>query len=134
MKNYETKKDYEVKIRYTSIELSAKDRVKLKDTRNAIKLDEVVQPDKPLLITPDFYGILDVHNENAKDGDNKDFEQFVVVDKGGNKYVTGSNSFMDAFIDILDEMSEADEDYEIEIYKLESKNYKGKSFITCSIA
>lgn len=126
-------KNYEAKISYTSIELSAKDRVKLKDTRNAIKLDEVVQPDNPLVITPAFYGILEVHNENAKDGDDKDFEQFVIVDKNGNKYATGSQSFMNAFTEILDEMSGSDEDYEIEIYKLESKNYKGKSFITCSI-
>ena len=124
-------KDYEVKINSVSKELTARERVMLKDTRNAVKLDEAVK-DTPFVISPAYYAVLDVHNEKSKE--DKDFQNFVVVDTAGNKYVTGSTSFFEAFTEIVEEMSGTGEDYEIEIYKLESKNYKGKSFITCSIA
>lgn len=123
-------KDYEVKINSVSKELTARERVMLKDTRNAIKLDEAIK-DTPLVTSPAYYAVLDVHNEKSK-GD-KDFQNFIVVDTAGNKYVTGSASFFEAFTEIVEEMSGTGEEYEIEIYKLDSKNYKGKQFITCSI-
>lgn len=123
-------KDYEVKIKSTSKELTARERVMLKDTRNAIKLDEAVG-ETPLVISPDYYGVLDIHNEKSKE--DKDFENYAVVDTDGNKYVTGSTSFFEAFTEIVEEMDGTGEDYQIEIYKLDSKNYKGKQFITCSI-
>ena len=123
-------KDYEVKINSVSKELTARERVMLKDTRNAVKLDEAVK-DTPLVISPAYYAVLDVHNEKSKE--DKDFQNFVVVDTAGNKYVTGSTSFFEPFTEIVEEMSGTGEDYEIEIYKLDSKNYKGKQFITCSI-
>lgn len=123
-------KDYEVKIKSTSKELTARERVMLKDTRNAIKLDEAVN-ETPLVITPDYYAVLDIHNEKSKE--DKDFENYLIVDVGGNKYVTGSHSFFDAFTEIVEEMDGTGEEYQIEIYKLDSKNYKGKKFITCSI-
>lgn len=123
-------KDYEVKIKSTSKELTARERVMLKDTRNAIKLDEAVS-ETPLVISPDYYAVLDVHNEKSKE--DKDFENYIVVDTDGNKYVTGSHSFYEAFTEIVEEMDGTGEEYQIEIYKLDSKNYKGKQFITCSI-
>lgn len=123
-------KDYEVKINSVSKELTARERVMLKDTRNAVKLDEAIK-DTPLVISPAYYAVLDVHNEKSKE--DKDFQNFIVVDTAGNKYVTGSASFFEAFTEIVEEMSGTGEEYEIEIYKLDSKNYKGKQFITCSI-
>lgn len=123
-------KDYEVKINTVSKELTARERVMLKDTRNAIKLDDAIK-DTPLVISPAYYAVLDVHNEKSKE--DKDFQNFIVVDTAGNKYVTGSPSFFEAFTEIVEEMNGTGEDYEIEIYKLDSKNYKGKQFITCSI-
>ena len=123
-------KDYEVKINSTSKELTARERVMLKDTRNAIKLDEAVS-ETPLVISPVYYAILDIHNEKSKE--DKDFQNYVVVDIDGNKYVTGSTSFFEAFTEIVEEMDGTGEEYQIEIYKLDSKNYKGKQFITCSI-
>lgn len=123
-------KDYEVKINSVSKELTARERVMLKDTRNAIKLDEAIK-DTPLVISPAYYAVLDVHNEKSKE--DKDFQNFIVVDTAGNKYVTGSASFFEAFTEIVEEMNGTGEEYEVEIYKLDSKNYKGKQFITCSI-
>lgn len=120
---------FEVKIREASKELTAKERVKFKDTTNAVQLDDATK-ENPLVIAPDFYVILDIHNERSED---KDYVKYIVVDKGGNKFVTGSESFFTAFKSIFEEMGGTNEDYEIEIYRLPSKNYKGKEFLTCSI-
>lgn len=120
---------YEAKIREASKELSAKERVKFKDTTNAVQLDDATK-ENPLVISPDFYVILDIHNERSED---KDYVKYIVVDKAGNKFVTGSESFFTAFKSIFEEMAGTDEDYDIEVYRLPSKNYKGKEFLTCSI-
>lgn len=120
---------FEAKIREASKELSAKERVKFKDTTNAVQLDEATK-DTNLVIAPDFYVILDIHNEKSED---KDYVKYIIVDKAGNKFVTGSESFFSAFKSICDEMGDAGEEYEIEVYRLPSKNYKGKEFLTCSI-
>ena len=120
---------FEAKIREASKQLSAKERVKFKDTTNAVQLDEATK-DKPLRIAPDFYVILDIHNDHSED---KDYVKYVIVSKEGTKYVTGSESFFSSFKAIVDEMGGTDEDYEVEVYRLPSKNYKGKEFLTCSI-
>ena len=121
---------YEVTIKEASMELTAKERIRLKDTTNAIKLDTATD-EAPLTISPKAFAILSIHNEKS---DSKDYTKFLVVDTNGTKYVTGSESFITAFKDIVDEMAEAGEEgYDIEVYRMESKNYKGKSFITCSL-
>lgn len=120
---------FEAKIREASKVLTAKERVKFKDTTNAIQLDDATK-ESPLVIAPDFYVVLDIHNEHSED---KDYVKYVIVDKSGTKFVTGSESFFTAFKSIIDEMGGTDEDYEIEVYRMPSKNYKGKEFLTCSI-
>lgn len=120
---------FEAKIREASKQLSAKERVKFKDTTNAVQLDEATK-DNPLRIAPDFYVILDIHNDHSED---KDYVKYVIVSKEGTKYVTGSESFFSSFKAIVDEMGGTGEEYEVEVYRLPSKNYKGKEFLTCSI-
>lgn len=120
---------YSVKIVDASKELSARDRVAVKDTTNAIGLDDATK-DSPLVIDIDYYVELAVHNEKSED---KDYKKYVVVDKSGNKFVTGSESFFTAMIEIMEEMEDTGEDFEIQVYRIPSKNYKGKEFLTCSI-
>ena len=120
---------YEVTIKEASMELSAKERIRLKDTTNAIKLDTATE-DAPITITPKAFAILSIHNEKS---DNVDYLNYIIVDKDGNKYVTGSDSFWSSFKSIWDEMETEAEEWELEIYKLDSKNYKGKKFLTCSL-
>lgn len=120
---------YSVKIVNASKELSARDRVAVKDTTNAIALDDATK-DTPLVIAIDYYVELAVHNEKSED---KDYKKYVVVDKSGSKFVTGSESFFTAMLEIMDEMSDSGEDFEIQVYRMPSKNYKGKEFLTCSI-
>ena len=120
---------YSVKIVNASKELSARDRVAVKDTTNAIALDDATK-DTPLVIAIDYYVELAIHNEKSED---KDYKKYVVVDKSGNKFVTGSESFFTSMLEIMDEMSDSGEDFEIQVYRMPSKNYKGKEFLTCSI-
>lgn len=120
---------YKVEIRKVSKQITAKERVMLKDTTNAIALDELTQKGK-VIIDPGFYAILDVTNPKSED---KEYAKYIIVDKAGTKYVTGSESFFTALVDIMDEMADTDEEFSIEVYRMPSKNYKGKEFITCSI-
>lgn len=121
---------YSVKVVECTKDLTAKERVKIKDTTNAIKLDEATQGGA-IVIAYDYHAVLGIHNEKL---DDPDYRQYIVVDTAGNKYVTGSESFFTAMTEIVDEMSAAGEtDYELEVYRMDSKNYKGKQFITCSI-
>ena len=121
---------YSVEIKETSKELTPREKIKLKDTSNAIKFDEVVTEEAPFVLTPVGYAVLGIHNEKSKD--NKDYNNYVILAEDGNKYVTGSTSFWSSFIDIWNDML-GEEQYSIEVYKMDSKNYKGKKFLTCSI-
>lgn len=126
---------YSVKIADASKELTKKERVMLKDTGDALKLDEIIQGE-PIIINPDYWVTLMVHNEKS---DNVDYSVYLIVDKNGTKYVTGSESFWTTFSDIWDEMTDEmtgdgnDEEWQLKCYKLDSKNYKGKQFLTCSV-
>lgn len=122
--------NYSVTIREVSKELSAKERVAIKDTGDCIKLG-VQAETETIVIHPDFWATLDVHNDGAKD--DKDYVQYVIVDVDGTKYCTGSTSFFDAFMNIVSEMAGSGEEYGIKVYTLPSKNRAGKSFVTCSI-
>lgn len=121
---------YSAKVKYASIELTAKQRIAIKDTSSAIKLDDATK-DNNVIIAPEFYAIIEVHNEKS---DTKDYEKIVIQDKNsGERYTTGSKPFISTFVDIWDDMSGEDEEWEIEVYPKESTNYKGKSFLTCRI-
>lgn len=126
-------KEYSVIISESSRDLTAKEKIAYRDFGNAIKLDENLTEDDTLMIAPKDYVILDVHNEKAKG--NKDYRKYVIIDTAGNKYVTGSESFFTRFIEIFQTMQEdaPGEEYQIECYKRPSKNYAGKSFISCSL-
>ncbi|UWG10518.1 MAG: hypothetical protein [Bacteriophage sp.] len=124
--------NYTTSITESSKELSVREKIKLKDLTSAIAIDKVVEPEKPLVIAPDFYAYLSIHNEKLSENE-QDYKTMVIVDKSGTKYYTGSDSAISSFVDIFDEMIDTAEPFEIEFYKKESKNYSGKYFITCSL-
>lgn len=126
---------YKASVSECSKELTVKEKIALKDTSNAIGLDFLTQEanfnGEKVIIDVDYYATINIHNEKS---DNKDYINFIVVAKDGTKYVTCSQAFISAFEDIAYELAEAGEsDMTIEVYRKESKNYKGKDFITCSI-
>lgn len=122
---------YTAKIAYASKELSAKEKILLKDTTSCISLDTATD-NSDLIIEYAFHAIISVHNDNSE---NKDYTKTVVVTKTGERYVTGSDTFTNTLGDIVNEMTEAGEgdNITIKVYRRPSKKYSGKSFITCTI-
>ena len=96
-----------------------------------IALDEAINEETPkLMIDVAGYVVASVHNEKS---DNVDYEKFIIIDKDGQRYITGSHPFFSSFKEIWDEMKNENEDWAITAYKRESNNYKGKEFLTCTI-
>lgn len=120
---------YSVSVASASHDLTPKQRVQAKDTTNCVRLDKATQ-EGAVYVTVDHWIELAVHNERAAD---QDYANYVVVDKDGTRYITGSHSFWDSFMNIFEEMKDIDEAWTLKIYRMESKNRAGKQFITCSV-
>lgn len=124
-------KGYLAKVVRSSKELTKKEQILMKDTSDCVKLDEALNDGVIIEVKPDLWAELEIHNEKSE---NPDYMIYIFRDGAtGTKYYTGSESFWTTFMDMMDEMSDSDEDYAIKIYKHDSKNYAGKQFITCSI-
>lgn len=101
----------------------------------ALKLDQLTQDGDEVIIKPAAWCELTV------EPDGKDpFTQYIVIDDTGHLYATGSTTFWDTFQNIDQEMKRAAaageedaQDYEIRIFRMPSKKYTGKTFITCGI-
>lgn len=122
--------EFKTTVKESSKSLSAKEKVKLKDVSSAIKLDEAVTPEEALTIDVVDYAIIGVHNEKSE---NPDYDNYIFIDDLGQTYVTGSDSLFRTFKDIWDDMEGEEEDWSLKIYKQESKNFRGKYFLTCTI-
>lgn len=127
--------NYSAVIEESSMELSARDKVKMKDTQNAVSIldfakDARQNSYKAVIENVKGYVVLAIHNESSQD---KDYKNFVIIDGEGNKYVTGSNSFWRSFKDIFDELKNEAEPWSVEVNLLPSKNYKDKDILTCSL-
>lgn len=120
---------YSATIQEASKDLSAKERIALKDTTTATKLDEATK-DGPVEIYPEMWAILNIHNDKAEP---QDYENYILMDMNGEKYVTGSQSFWNSFMEIYEEMAQEDEDWGVKVYRMPSKNYAGRDFLTCAI-
>lgn len=123
-------KNYTTSISFTSRELTKKETVRLKDLTDAIALDRATNEGENLVIKPAYSAVLDIHNESARD---KDYKKYVIVAEDGIKYVTGSESFWDSYMNIVAEMEDSGEEWALNVYKVPSKNYAGKEFLTCSV-
>ena len=124
--------DYRVEIAETSRELTAKERVAAKFTSDCIRLDAAtLESVDDVKINPDYWVVLNVHNEKAKY--DKDYEQFIVADKDGTRYLTGSKSFIQSFREIMEEMSGTEEPFQIVVNRVDSPNRPGKQFLMASI-
>lgn len=120
---------YSVEIKYSSKELTPRERIQIKDTTDTIKLDEATQIEA-VMIEPMWYAVLAIHNDKAEDAD---YETYIVVDRDGQRYKTGSQSFWSAFTNIAMELDGDAEPWMIKVYRMPSKNRAGKDFITCSL-
>lgn len=126
--------NYSATIKEASRELSPKERVMFKDLANAQSLNELAKEAKmsgaKLTITVKDYAVIAIHNEASED---VDYDNYLIIDKDGEKYYTGSVSFWSKFMDIYSEMKEVDEEWSIELNLVPSKKYAGKEALTCSL-
>ncbi len=121
--------NFKVNITASNKELTAKQRIQLKDTADAISLNDVTK-DGAFILTPVVWAKLHVSLET--DVTSKEYDQIVIVGEDGQKYCTGSDSFIRSFIDICEEMEGEEEEWAVKVFRLPSKNYSG-DFLTCTI-
>ena len=127
--------NYSAEIVEASREFSARERVMFKDTQNAISMNDFAEQAKSegakaiIENVKDFVHIM-IHNEKSED---KDYDNYIIVDGAGDKYVTGSQAFWNSFMDIYNEMKDETEPWGIQLNLIPSKNYKGKNLLTCSL-
>lgn len=109
-------------------ELTKKEKAMLKDLTDCTVLGtEVETSGCDIIIHPAFYAILSIHNDSLPE---PDYEAYVIVDRDGTKYQTGSDSFMTSFCDIIADMKDEDpETWAIKATLKPSKNKTGKSFL-----
>lgn len=124
--------NYSVKVVESSRELTMKETVMFKDLSDAVNLSEFIDEQHgAVMIDVESWAELAIHNENAKEGQDKDYTNYVVVDKNGTRYYTGSKSFWSSFNDIWCDMYDSTEEWSLKVYKKQSKGKK--DFITCSV-
>lgn len=124
-----SERTYSAVVKESSRDLTAKEKVMMKDTSDCVMLNDEAEKGA-LLIDPDFWCTVAVHNEKS---DNKDYEVYIIVDKNGTKYKTSSENFMNSFEDIMADMTGSTEPFQIKVYVLPSKNRSGQTFLTCSL-
>lgn len=120
---------YSVKIVDSSRELTPKEKVMFKDTSDCIRLDTATQGGE-IIIKPVDYVKLSIHNEQSED---KDYFNYIYITADGTKYTSGSENLFNTFLDIWEDMYNSDEEWSLKIYRLPSKNFTGRDFITCSV-
>lgn len=127
--------NFSATITEASRELTARERVMFKDTQNAISINDYAESslktgEKAVIENVKDYVKIMVHNDKS---DDKDYENYVIITDAGDKYVTGSTSFWNAFKAIWDEMKEEAEPWSVQINLIPSRNYQGRNVLTCSL-
>lgn len=129
-------RNYKAEVTYSTRELTAREKIKFKDTTSAIALDDVVTVDKPIELTIDTVVKISVENGAIKgdDGNDKEYDVLVFTTDTGDVYKTSSPSFETSIIDIFDELQELNDTdpVTVRIFKKPSKNFNGE-FIICSL-
>lgn len=130
-----TASNYSATILDASRELTSRERVMFKDTQNAISINDFAEQakaegGKAIIENVKDYVHISVHNDKS---DDKDYDNYLIIDGNGDKYVTGSHAFWNSFMDIYNEMKEETEPWGIQLNLIPSKNYKGKNVLTCSL-
>ena len=105
--------------------------VAFKDVSDCIALEECVNNSEngEYIMTPVDY--IKLHVENDK-SESKEYDILVIIDDMGVKYKTGSEAFERSFRDIFDELKD-EKGWQLKVFGKDSKNYKGKKFLSCSV-
>ena len=130
-----TASNYSATILEASRELTARERVMFKDTQNAISMNDYAEQaksegGKAIITNVKDYVHISVHNDKS---DDKDYDNYLIIDGEGDKYVTGSQAFWNSFMDIYNEMKDETEPWGIQLNLIPSKNSEGPNVLTCSL-
>lgn len=109
-------------------ELTKKEVTMLKDLTDCKVLGvEVEESGCDIIIHPEFYALISIHNDSLSD---PDYEALVIVDRDGTKYQTSSDSFILSFCEFMTDMQGEDpETWAIKATLKPSKNRTGKYFL-----
>lgn len=135
MAKKKTESNYTSSISDASRELTAKERVMFKDLGNATKLNDLAEGalatgGKAIIEDVVDYAVVAIHNEASED---VDYNNYLIIDAKGDKYYTGSTPFWNSFKSIWDEMHDSGEQWGIQLNLIPSKNFAGKTVLTCSL-
>ena len=135
MAKKKTESNYASSIAEASRELTAKERVMFKDIGNASKLNDLAEGalatgGKAIIEDIVDYAVVAIHNEASED---VDYNNYLIIDAKGDKYYTGSTPFWNSFKSIWDEMHDSGEQWGIQLNLIPSKNFAGKTVLTCSL-
>lgn len=129
-----SERNYEANVTSSLKELTARQRIAVKDFSSADKLNELITAETPKLVI-DVDNIIEVtvHNEQSKG--NSDYKVYVIIDTNGNKFRTGSETAFTSAMEIYRELEAANElesGFTLEFYKVKSNNFDG-DFIKCNL-
>ena len=129
----EEKRTYKVTVVESTKSLSVREKIALKNFGSyAIPLDQYLEENEEKATIP-VVDYITLHIENSK-SDNPEYDVHLIVSNDSTFY-TSSQSLHESIADIISELSNANytDPFSIAVTKKESKNYKGKKFITCAL-
>lgn len=100
--------------------------------QSCIDINAATENGNSLTLSVAAYAVLEIENDRSK-GETV-YQKIMIVDNDGRMYITGSPSFIENFCSVMEVMDGEDPDsWGLEIFQMESRNYKGKNFITCKV-
>lgn len=113
---------------FSSKELSAKERIQIKDRSDAISISSLVDSagDSFPTIEVDYFTVLSV---DFDDEEKENFTTLVIRDKNGSKYTTSSTAFRNSFMNIYEELAkDGVDEFVVECYKSPCTNRVGNYY------
>ena len=116
-------------IRKASRELTTREQIKATNFNNAKGLATVLDNTDCVTLSIDWWVLCHVELEAT----HEQYDTLVIMTTDGQKYTTSSETFIKNFEDMMDLLKDDNELIEIDCCKGESKNYKGKYYLTCTL-
>lgn len=134
-KKSESELTYKSTITNMSSNITRFQAVMMTGSHDNLSIGDIVEKGRALYFRP--VGWLTQHIVNSK-SDDGEYDQLLILADDGTVYSTGSTSFMESFYSLMDSIDDMEEseipaDWQIKATARDSKNYKGKQFLTCSI-
>lgn len=109
-------------------ELTAREKVKFSDFSNSESIDTLSQQSTVQFIVDNVI-TLKVENDKSENGE---YDVYLFVTPSGSVLHTSSRNFYDSVMSIIETLHQNNdnEPIEIEVVRKDSKNFKGKQFIT----